>query len=111
MKILFIVLGVLIFIFQARLLSSEGGIGELFALQNKLDTLQSELSEQQQQNAQLKQQVQDLQTRDSAVETLARQTLGMIGKDEVFIEVIELKPTHQPAEFDNNAPSDSISAE
>lgn len=88
---LYIVLGVVIVLLMARLLSSQGGVSELFALQGQLKTLQLELSEQQKLNAHLEQQVLELRTQDSAVETLARQTLGMIEKDEVFIEVIELK--------------------
>ncbi|WP_373017122.1 septum formation initiator family protein [Thiomicrorhabdus sp.] len=94
MKRLYLVLGLIIVILLARLLSSNGGIGELFSLQNQLTQLENQLAEQQRLNAELSQQVKDLQTQNSAVETLARQTLGMIAKDEVFIEVIETKSSH-----------------
>ncbi|MBN2865528.1 MAG: septum formation initiator family protein [Thiotrichales bacterium] len=90
MKILYISLALIILVLQARLLSSEGGISELFALQKQLNQLEVELAEQQALNAELAQEVKVLQTQDSAIETIARQTLGMVAKDEVFIEVIEL---------------------
>lgn len=91
MKKIYLGLAFLILIIQARLLSSEGGLGELFTLQEQLKTLEVSLEEQRLVNAQLVQQVNDLQSDTSSVETIARQTLGMVKKDEVFINVIELK--------------------
>jgi len=90
MKILYVSLALIILILQARLLSSEGGVSELFALQKQLNQLEVELAEQQMLNAQLAQEVKVLQTQDEAIETIARQTLGMVAKGEVFVEVIEL---------------------
>ncbi|MDG6772976.1 septum formation initiator family protein [Thiomicrorhabdus sp. ZW0627] len=92
MKRLYLILGLILVILLARLLSSNGGVGELFSLQNQLMQLEDQLAYQKRQNLELSQQVKDLQTQDSSVETLARQTLGMIAKDEVFVEVIETKP-------------------
>lgn len=93
MKKIYIALAILILILQARLLSSDGGLSELFALQDQLSTLESSLEEQRLVNATLAQQVKDLQNDHGAIETIARQTLGMVKKEEVFIKVIELKPT------------------
>lgn len=90
MKILYISLALIILVLQARLLSSEGGVSELFSLQKQLNQLERELSDQQKLNTQLAQEVKVLQTQDRAIETIARHTLGMVAKDEVFIEVIEL---------------------
>lgn len=90
MKLLFILLALIILILQARLLYSEGGVSELFALQKQLSQLEIELQQQQALNAQLAEEVKLLQTQDRAIETIARQTLGMVAKDEVFVEVIEL---------------------
>jgi cell division protein FtsB len=92
MKWLYLTLGLVIVILQARLLSSDGGVGELFTLQSRLAELEQQLGQQQQLNQQLKQQVNALHNQPSALETLARQNLGMIAKDEVFVEVIELAP-------------------
>ena len=91
MKKIYLGLAFLILILQARLLSSEGGLGELFALQEQLKTLEISLEEQRLVNAQLVQQVKKLQTDTASVETIARQMLGMVKKDEVFINVVELK--------------------
>jgi len=90
MKILYVSLALIILVLQARLLSSEGGVSELFALQKQLTQLEVELAHQQALNKQLSSEVTLLQNDDKAIETIARQTLGMVGKDEVFIEVIEL---------------------
>lgn len=90
MKILYVSLALIILILQARLLSSEGGVSELFALQKQLNQLEVELTEQQALNEALAHEVKVLQTQDEAIETIARQTLGMVAKDEVFVEVIEL---------------------
>ncbi|MEA3404489.1 MAG: septum formation initiator family protein [Pseudomonadota bacterium] len=93
MKLLYISLALIILVLQARLLSSEGGVSELFALQKQLSQLEIELAEQQELNKQLSIEVNLLQSDDKAIETIARQTLGMVGKNEVFVEVIELPTT------------------
>ena len=90
MKILYISLALIILVLQARLLSSEGGVSELFALQKQLNQLEVELTAQQALNTKLAEEVRVLQSDDKAIETIARQTLGMVGKDEIFVEVIEL---------------------
>lgn len=92
MKKLYLALAILIVILQARLLSSDGGLGELFSLQEQLKTLEKSLEEQRLVNAKLEEEVRALQSNPASIETIARQTLGMVKQDEVFIKVIELKP-------------------
>jgi len=92
-KKLYLALAILIVILQARLLSSEGGLGELFTLQEQLKTLESSLEEQRLINAKLEEEVRALQSNPQSIETIARQTLGMVKQNEVFIKVIEVKPT------------------
>lgn len=92
MKKLYLAFAILIVILQVRLLSSHGGLGELFSLQEQLKTLESSLEEQRLVNAKLAEEVKSLQSNPKSIETLARQNLGMVKKDEVFIKVIELKP-------------------
>lgn len=95
MKAIYIVLAVFILILQIRLLSSDGGVGELLSLQNKLDELHVKIDVLEDNNALLRKEVQDLQSSTEAIETIARQKLGMIAKDEAFVKVIELpKNTH-----------------
>jgi len=91
-KKLYLAFAILIVILQVRLLSSHGGLGELFSLQEQLKTLESSLEEQRLVNAKLAEEVKSLQSNPKSIETLARQNLGMVKKDEVFIKVIELKP-------------------
>lgn len=111
MKKLYLALAILIVVLQARLLSSDGGLGELFALQEQLNELEASLEEQRLLNAGLAEEVKNLQSNPLAIETLARQTLGMVKKDEVFIKVIELKPADDPASFLNSALDETESAE
>ena len=92
MKKLYLALAILIVILQARLLSSDGGLGELFSLQEQLKTLETSLEDQKMINAQLEEEVRSLQLNPESIETLARQSLGMVKKDEIFIKVIELRP-------------------
>jgi len=105
-KKIYIALAVLILILQARLLSSDGGFGELFALQEQLKTLEATLEEQRLLNATLAQQVKALQNDHASLETIARQTLGMVKKEEVFIKVIELKSLPLTASPDNKSSAD-----
>jgi len=88
----YIALVILIVVLQVRLLSSDGGVGELLALQEQLKKLENSLENQRLVNAQLEVHVKDLQSQTTAVETIARQTLGMVKKNEVFINVVELQP-------------------
>lgn len=98
MKAIYIVLAVVILVLQIRLLSSDGGVGELLSLQTKLDELHVKVDVLENNNALLRKEVQDLQSSTEAIETIARQKLGMIAKDEAFVKVIELpKNTHSSA--------------
>lgn len=94
-KFLTLALAVVILILQVRLLSSDGGVGEWFALQSKLEQLHTQIQSLEKQNALLKKEVTALQSNPRSIETLARQKLGMIAEDEVFIKVIELPSESQ----------------
>lgn len=111
MKTILIVLGVIILVLQVRLLSSDGGVGELVSLQKKLADLQVEIDSLEQDNALLKKEVQDLQSNTKAIETIARQKLGMIKENEVFIKVIELPREAIEATPKTAAPSEAESVQ
>lgn len=91
MKKVYLALALIILVLLARLLSSDGGLGEFFALKEQLKVLESSLDEQHILNETLAKQVKELQNDHVLLETIARQTLGMVKKDEVFVKVIELK--------------------
>lgn len=107
LKSVLIVLGIIILILQIRLLSSDGGIGEYLALKEKLQVIHAKVDELEQQNQLLKKEVQDLQSNTDAIETIARQKLGMIGEDEVFVKVIELSPVESKPESVESISSNS----
>ena len=90
MKILFIALGLVIFLLSVRLLSSDGGVGEYLSLSSRLDGISEEVAAQRAKNQLLRQEVEDLQSGSEAIETIARRKLGMIGENEVFVRVIEV---------------------
>jgi cell division protein FtsB len=93
MRIVLAILAVLLFFALARLLSSHGGLGEYLALDARLSDLTEKIQLKTTENQLLKQEVHDLQSGTLAIETMARQQLGMIGPDEVFIKLLELKPS------------------
>lgn len=93
MKILIVVLSVLVFLTGIRLLSSNGGLGEYLALKLRLAEVEQQVKAQQATNDLLKKEVIELQTGTDALETIARQRLGMIGSNEVFIQVLNLPPS------------------
>ncbi len=90
MKLVFSILGLVIFILLICLLSSDGGISEYQELSSKLEMIESENNQLRESNRLLKKEVQELQSSTKIIETIARQKLGMIKNDEVFIKVIEL---------------------
>lgn len=91
MKIIFALLGFIIFILLIRLLSSDGGISEYATINERLLILQEKNQQLVVNNNQLKKEVIELQTGTKIIETIARQKLGMIKNDEVFIRVIEVE--------------------
>lgn len=90
MKAILIALALVTLVLLVRLLSSDGGIGEYLSLQTRLEKLQEEVDQQIAVNQLLRNEVEDLQSGTEAIETIARQKLGMIAQDEVFIQVIEV---------------------
>ncbi|MDY0136481.1 MAG: septum formation initiator family protein [Thiomicrospira sp.] len=93
MRVVLIFLAVLFFLALIRLLSSHGGLGEYLALHARLNELTEQIQLKTTENQLLKHEVRDLQSGTLAIETMARQQLGMIGSDEVFIKLLELKPS------------------
>jgi cell division protein FtsB len=91
MKAIFSILGIVIFILLIRLLSSDGGISEYRQLNAKLQAIQAKNEKLKSSNLLLKREVKELQSSTKIIETIARQKLGMIKEDEIFIKVIELE--------------------
>lgn len=89
MKGVLIALFLVVLVLQVRLLSSNGGLSELWSLQEQLQTLKQQVDEQRTKNKLLMKEVADLQSGTHSIETIARQKLGMVGHNEFFVQVIE----------------------
>ena len=88
-KILLIV-GVLATLYlQARLWSSDGGYTELFSLQERLDIVQAQNEALKLRNEQSYEEVRRLKQEPAAIEAIAREELGLVGKDEIWIQIID----------------------
>ncbi|WP_024851141.1 FtsB family cell division protein [Hydrogenovibrio kuenenii] len=99
MRTVYVVLGAIVFLLSIRLLSSNGGISDYLSLQKKLDDLEVKVQQLESRNSELKKDVYVLQSNNKSIETIARQKLGMIGKDEAFVKVIELQPEAKPSDL------------
>lgn len=91
-------LAVLCVYFLIRLMMGENGLSGLWNNQQDVIAIKSELETLQTENIELKQQINALRSSDDGIETLARENLGMIKKDEMFIEVISVTPLMPSAE-------------
>ncbi len=86
--LLIILLGVLFFL-QYRLWFEPGGIIEMLQLKKQLTIEQLQNEKLKKQNQSILLQVQQLQKNQDAVESRARQELGMIKKGETFYQVVK----------------------
>ena len=88
-RILFLGLLVLFGYLQYRLWCEPGSVLEMLRFQDKLSTEQANNEKLKQQNNELNLQVQHLHHGPDAVESRARQELGMIKQGEVFYQIAE----------------------
>ena len=88
MKILGAILVGLIILIQYPLWIGKGGWLTVWRLENKLDSEKSKNAKLETRNATLAAEVRDLKQGTEAIEERARQELGMIRKDEVFVQVV-----------------------
>ncbi|HSW68825.1 MAG TPA: septum formation initiator family protein [Gammaproteobacteria bacterium] len=85
---IFLLFGVLVF-FQYRLWIGPGSIREMSQLKKQLAVEQSKNDKLKQRNELVRLQVQQLQKNQDAIESRARQELGMIKKDETFYQIVK----------------------
>ena len=78
-------------------LSSDGGLSELKSIERQLQAQKALLTSQLKENQTLERNIVVLQNQSNAIETIARQQLGFIKSDEVFIEVVDYRdyPIHK----------------
>lgn len=88
-KLLSIIMVVLLVFLQYKLWFGTGGIKDRVALKKQLASQTHTNDGLKQQNADLVRQIHYLQDNQDAVESRARQELGMIKKDETFYQVMK----------------------
>lgn len=92
MKKIIAILIVLLLLLQYKIWLGDGGIPEILQLQAEVDAAQAEVNQLKERNQALEAEVSDLKTGFDAIEERARNEMGMIGKDEVYYQVIEPRP-------------------
>lgn len=88
MKKIIAILIVLLVMLQYKIWLDDGGIPKILALQEEIDIVQQQVDGLQERNQALHAEVQDLKKGLHAIEERARSELGMIGKDEIYYQVI-----------------------
>jgi len=89
MRWLMITLTVLLGLLQYDLWFGEGSLPDLWQLQQSIEQQKTENQGLKERNASLEAEVNDLKQGLHAVEERARSELGMVKKDEVFIQVVD----------------------
>lgn len=108
MKKIIALLFVLLFMLQYKVWLGDGGIPEILQLENEIDVVQLQVDKLKERNQALDAEVQDLKKGMDAIEERARSELGMIGKDEVYYQVISSdsdKSKDQKTALDNKSDS------
>ena len=88
MKKVIALLLVLLIMLQYKIWLGDGGIPEILQLETEVDGVQLQVDKLKERNKALDAEVQDLKKGLHAIEERARSELGMIGKDEVYYQVI-----------------------
>jgi cell division protein FtsB len=97
MRVLILTLALLVAWLQYRLWVGEGSLAEVHALKADIVRQTAELAKLRARNQALAAEVADLKSGNEALEERARMDLGMIKQGEVFLQVIEGKPSeHRP---------------
>ncbi|GFE80776.1 hypothetical protein GCM10011487_27760 [Steroidobacter agaridevorans] len=97
MKVLAAALVIVLVLLQYRLWLGDGGMREVHQLRAQIEQQREQNRELKERNRTLAAEVQDLKKGTVAIEERARTDLGMVGRGETFYQVVEPKPTAQPA--------------
>ena len=88
MKKIIALLLVLLAMLQYKIWLGDGGIPEILQLEEEVEVVQLQVDKLKERNQALDAEVQDLKKGMDAIEERARSELGMIGKDEIYYQVI-----------------------
>jgi cell division protein FtsB len=92
MRFIAIVLVSLLVLIQYPLWLGKGGWLRVWDMQRQVDLAHAQVAELKARNAKLASEVNDLKDGTDAVEERARYELGMLKKNEIFIQVLDAKP-------------------
>lgn len=76
---------------QYKLWVADGRVQELWTLEQRVEDLRSENKTLRERNVSLQAEVENLKHGVDVIEEKARQDLGLVGKDETFIQFVEPK--------------------
>lgn len=89
MKALVAILIVLFGYLQYKLWIAEGNVQDLWALEDRIETLVKENNSLTQRNNALQAEVENLKSGLDVIEEKARRDLGLVGKDETFFQIVK----------------------
>jgi cell division protein FtsB len=89
LRLVALILLILLIALELKLWTGDGGMREVWRLQQRLDEQKKENAKLKQRNEALAAEVQDLKTGREAIEERARSELGLIKPGEVFYQVVE----------------------
>jgi len=87
-----LILLILLLALELKLWTGDGGMREVWRLEQRLDEQKKENEKLRQRNEALAAEVQDLKSGKEAIEERARSELGLIKPGEVFYQVVEPSP-------------------
>ena len=90
-----LVLLILLIALQIKFWTGEGGMRDVWRLQQRISDQKVENQKLKQRNEALSAEVQDLKSGKGAIEERARSELGLIKPGEVFYQVVEPSPASQ----------------
>jgi len=95
-----LILLILLLALELKLWTGDGGMRDVWRLQQRLDEQKKENAKLKQRNDALSAEVQDLKSGKEAIEERARSELGLIKPGEVFYQIVEPVPGDKKNDHD-----------
>ena len=97
-----LILLILLIALEIKLWAGEGGMRDVWRLEQRLAEQKLENQKLKQRNEALSAEVQDLKSAKDAIEERARSELGLIKPGEVFYQIVEPQPGDKKPDHGNN---------
>lgn len=89
MRILLIILGIIVLALQYRLWFADDGLTQFFSLKKEIKTLEEKNKKIEERNTSLSREIASLKKGGDAIESRARNDLGMVKEGEVYYQVVK----------------------